>query len=112
LYRGYDTETLDPIEVDQRTAGFSYIQPEVALVFDNSMFGWTGPIVGRRYRLQVSRSIGSLAFTEALIDFRNYMNWNRKVVLATRMVGLTRFGDEAGRFGLFWGGPYYIRGYD
>ncbi|HEX6134649.1 MAG TPA: BamA/TamA family outer membrane protein [Longimicrobiales bacterium] len=112
LYRGFDASTFEPIEIDQKMAGFSYVQPELAMVFDNSVFGWTGPIVGRRYRLQVSRTLGSLQFTEALFDFRNYANWKQKVVLATRFVGLTRVGDQSERFGLYWGGPYYIRGYD
>jgi outer membrane protein assembly factor BamA len=112
LYRGYDVMTYEPIEIDQQTAGFSYAQPEIALVFDNSLFGWTGPIVGRRYRLQLSRAIGDIAFNEALVDFRNYTNWKQNLVFATRFVALSRFGGEAERFGLFWGGPYYIRGYD
>lgn len=112
LYRGYDTSTLEPIEVDQQMSGFSYAQPELALVFDNSLFGWTGPIVGRRYRLQVSRAVGDLAFNEALLDFRNYTNVKQRIVLAARVVALTRFGGDAERFGLFWGSPYYIRGYD
>ena len=112
LYRGFDALTFQPIEIDQSSAGFSYAQPEVAMVFDNSLFGWTGPVVGRRYRIQLSRTFGGIAFNEALVDFRNYMNWKQKVVLATRFVGLTRFGGESERFGLFWGGPYYIRGYD
>src|SRR5690606_25357808 len=112
LYRGVDAQSFEPIEIDQNTSGFKYLQPELAMVFDNSLFGWTGPIVGRRYRLQLSRTVGDIAFTEALIDFRNYMNWKQKVVFATRLVGLTRFGREAERFALYWGGPYYIRGYD
>jgi hypothetical protein len=112
LYRGYDTSTLEPIEVDRQMSGFSYAQPELALVFDNSLFGWTGPIVGRRYRLQVSRAVGDLAFNEALLDFRNYTNVKQRVVLAARVVALTRFGGDAERFALFWGSPYYIRGYD
>lgn len=112
LYRGYDLATYEPVEIDQRYDGFGYFQPEVALVFDNSLMGWTGPIYGRRYRAQLSRTIGDLNFTEALLDFRNYTNWKQRVVLATRLVGLTRLGAEADRFGLYWGGPYYIRGYD
>ena len=32
----------------------------VALVYDNSYFGATGPLLGQRYRLEVSPSIGSL----------------------------------------------------
>ena len=112
LYRGYDVQTFKPIEIDQSSAGFSYAQPEVAMVFDNSLFGWTGPVVGRRYRIQLSRTLGDIRFNEALVDFRNYMNWKQKVVFATRFVGLSRFGGQAERFGLFWGSPYYIRGYD
>jgi outer membrane protein assembly factor BamA len=88
------------------------VQPELALVFDNSLFGWTGPLVGRRYRIQLSRTVGDIRFTEALVDFRNYMNWKQKVVFATRLVGLSRFGGQAERFSLYWGSPYYIRGYN
>src|SRR5690606_30878566 len=56
LYRGVDAQSFEPIEIDQNTSGFKYLQPELAMVFDNSLFGWTGPIVGRRYRLQLSRT--------------------------------------------------------
>jgi hypothetical protein len=112
LFRGYDAVTYEPLEIDQRIDGFRYVQPRIATVFDNSVFGWTGPVYGRRYRAQLSRTFGDLQFNEALLDFRNYVNWKRRVVLATRVIGLTRFGGEAERFGLFWGGPYYVRGYD
>jgi outer membrane protein assembly factor BamA len=112
LYRGVDLETYEPVEVDQDNGGFSYVQPQAALVFDNTLFGWTGPIVGRRYRLQISRTLGGLGFTEGLIDFRNYVNFRQKIVLATRLTGLSRSGSDSERFALFWGGPYFIRGYD
>jgi hypothetical protein len=112
LFRGFDAQTFEPVEIDQKISGFSYMQPQIAMVFDNSLFGWTGPIYGRRYRAQVGRTFGDIAFNEAMLDFRNYTNWRQKVVLATRLVGLSRFGGQAERFGLFWGGPYYIRGYD
>jgi hypothetical protein len=112
LYRGYDRLTREPLQKDERLGSLGYIQPLVALVFDNSLFGWTGPVYGRRYRLQLSRTLGDLTFTEALVDFRNYWNHKQKVVLASRLVGLTRFGGDADRFALFWGGPYYVRGYD
>jgi len=112
LYRGFDALTFEPVEIDQETAGFYYAQPQVAMVFDNSLSGWTGPIIGRRYRLQLSRALGDIAYNEALVDFRNYANYKQKLVLATRVVALSRFGTGAERFALFWGGPYYIRGYD
>ena len=112
LYRGYDVYTSEPIERDERLSGLGYVQPEVALVFDNSYFGWTGPVGGRRWRAQLSHTYGDINFAEALVDFRNYWNYRQKLVLAGRLVGLSRFGQQADRFGLFWGGPYYLRGYD
>jgi Tol biopolymer transport system component len=112
LYRGYDRASFEPIQHDERIGSLSYLQPQAALVFDNSLFGWTGPIYGRRYRLQLSRTLGDLTFTEALVDFRHYWNVKQTVVLAARAVGLTRFGGDADRFSLYWGGPYFLRGYD
>jgi outer membrane protein assembly factor BamA len=112
LYRGYDLYSGEPVEKDEKLTGLGYVQPEVALVFDNSYFGWTGPVGGRRWRAQFSHTYGDINFAEALLDFRNYWNYRQKLVLAGRLVGLSRFGVEADRFGLFWGGPYYLRGYD
>ena len=112
LYRGYDLYSGEPVEKDERLSGLGYVQPEVALVFDNSYFGWTGPLGGRRYRAQLGHTYGDINFAEALLDFRNYWNYRQKLVLAGRLVALSRFGQEADRFGLYWGGPYYVRGYD
>jgi len=112
LYRGIDRATGDVVREDERLGGFAYMQPLVALVFDNSLHGWTGPVYGRRYRLQLSRTFGELRFTELLADVRNYWNVEQKVILASRLVGLMRSGADADRFALFWGGPYYLRGYD
>ena len=81
-------------------------------MFDNSLFGWTGPIDGRRYRLQLSRPMGDFQFTEALVDFRNYLNYKQAIVLATRFTALSRKGPDADRFLLYWGGPYFVRAYD
>ncbi|MCI0433364.1 MAG: BamA/TamA family outer membrane protein [Gemmatimonadetes bacterium] len=112
LYRGYDRITGEPLEEDLRIGSLGYVQPMAALVFDNSMFGWTGPVYGRRYRLQLSRTLGDLTFTEALVDVRNYWNVKQRAVIAARLVGLSRFGGDADRFSLYWGGPYFLRGYD
>jgi hypothetical protein len=112
LYRGRYVRTGEPLNHSERISDLGYLQPMAAVVFDNSVFGWTGPIYGRRYRAQYSRTIGNLGFTEGLLDFRNYWNWKQTVVLATRFTGLTRFGGDSERFGVYWGGPYYIRGYD
>ncbi|MGH8436394.1 MAG: BamA/TamA family outer membrane protein, partial [Pseudomonas sp.] len=112
LYRGHYLRTGDPLDHSRRIDNLSYLQPSAALVFDNSQFGWTGPIQGRRYRAQVSRTLGSFALTEGLLDLRNYWNYKHHFVLATRLTGLARSGADARRFGVYWGGPYHIRGYD
>jgi outer membrane protein assembly factor BamA len=112
LYRGHTLRNGEPVDHSVRVNDISFLQPMAALVFDNSLFGWTGPIYGRRYRLQMSRTIGNFGFTEGLLDFRNYMNYKQSVVFATRFTALTRFGRDADRFAVYWGGPYYVRGYD
>lgn len=112
VYRGRTLRTSEPFQVSDRIDDLSYIQPMTALVFDNTLFGWTGPVFGRRYRLQLSRTLGNFEFTEGMLDFRNYVNWQQKIVLATRFMSLTRYGTDADRFGVYWGGPYYVRGYD
>ena len=112
LYFGYDRQTGEPLDQDRSLDALGYVQPMAALVFDNSLFGWTGPIYGRRYRLQLSQTVGGLHFTEGLVDLRNYWNIARRVVFAGRVLGLARHGPDSDRFPLFWGGPYFLRGYD
>ena len=112
LYRGYYPQTGEALDHNARLEQLAYWQPSAALVFDNSLFGWTGPITGRRYRLSVSRPMGDFEFTEGLLDFRNYINFKQSIVFATRLTALSRNGSDADRFLLYWGGPYFIRGYD
>lgn len=112
IYRGYFLRTQENLNRTEHLQRVKYAEPMAALVFDNSLFGWTGPIDGRRYRLQVSRPLGDFAFNEALADFRNYANYRNAIVLATRVMALTRGGRDSDRFLQYWGGPYFVRGYD
>jgi hypothetical protein len=112
LYRGYYRESGAVLDIDRRVGDLAYAQPMAALVFDNTRFGWTGPVTGRRYRLQFARSYGDLSFDELLVDVRNYMSYRRDFVFATRLIGLARMGGNAEQFRNYWGGPYFLRGYD
>lgn len=112
LYRGVNMSRGEALNETVKEGSYKYLQPSAALVFDNSLFGWTGPIAGRRYRIEASRVLGDFRFAEGLVDFRNYLNYKQKVVLATRLLSLTRLGEQADIFRLFWGGPYFLRGYD
>jgi len=112
LLRGVFRESGRPVRRDDRIGDVVFYEPSAALVFDNVIFGWTGPVMGRRYRIQLSRTLGDYAYDELFLDLRNYWNLDQALVLAGRFVALVRNGPDADRFSLYWGGPYFIRGYD
>ncbi len=65
-----------------------------ALVYDNSLFGGTGPILGQRYRLDASPRFGDLNYTNILIDIRKYVMPTRPVTLAARVLHFGRYGND------------------
>jgi outer membrane protein assembly factor BamA len=85
-----------------------------ALVYDNSFFGATGPILGSRWRIEADPTFGSLRFVTALADFRKYIVPARPFTLAARVMHVGRYGRDAeGRiYPLFIGYPGLVRGYD
>jgi hypothetical protein len=83
-----------------------------ALVYDNSIFGATGPILGQRYRLEASPTVGSLDYLGLLGDFRRYFMPARPFTLATRVLHFGRYGaggEDQRLQPLFLG--YSVRGY-
>jgi hypothetical protein len=86
-----------------------------ALVYDNSFFGATGPILGQRYRLEVSPTVGSLSFVSALADYRRYFFLPaRPFTLATRLLHYGRYGsggEDPRLQPLFLGYSGLVRGY-
>jgi Tol biopolymer transport system component len=99
-----------------------------ALVYDNTVFGGTGPILGQRYRLEVSPQLGDLNFYTVLADFRKYLLPVSPITLAGRVIHFGRYGaDSEARWGpeapeeyqgsliltpLYLGYPTLIRGYN
>ncbi len=86
-----------------------------ALVYDNTVFGGTGPILGQRYRLEVSPRIGDLNYLNGLIDFRRYFMPVRPTTFAFRGLGFGRFGSDAEDdilSDLYLGYPSLMRGYN
>src|SRR5213592_101454 len=84
-----------------------------ALVFDNSFYGATSPILGSRWRLEVDPTFGSLTFVTALADFRKYVMPVRPFTLAGRILHIGRYGNDGERlYPLFIGYPSLVRGYD
>ena len=86
-----------------------------ALVYDNSIMGATDPVLGSRYRLQISPNVGSLAWFDVLADYRKYFLPVRPFTLAFRMLHYGRYGGGAEDYRLsplYLGYPGLVRGYD
>ena len=90
-------------------------EASAALVYDTATFGATSPILGRRYRLEVSPTVGSVNYTGVLADVRQYVMPIRPYTLAGRVIHYGRYGgggDDLRFFPLFLGYPELVRGYD
>jgi hypothetical protein len=74
--------------------GASYLQPSVALVYDNSVSLWTGPLFGRRSRFEYAPAFGTWRFHQFLGDHRRYDRLFGPFVLATRALFFGRFGRD------------------
>lgn len=86
-----------------------------ALVYDNSLFGWTGPVLGQRYRIEASPTFGTLNMVNVLADYRRYVMPVRPFTLAGRLMHYGRYGSgaEDQRLSkLYLGYPTILRGYD
>ncbi|MDH3216565.1 MAG: BamA/TamA family outer membrane protein [Candidatus Krumholzibacteria bacterium] len=87
----------------------------VAFVYDFSVYGATTPIVGERYRLELSPVLGSLDYLAVLGDYRRYFLPLRPFTIALRGLHYGRYGGdgESDRLAsLFVGYQSLLRGYD
>ncbi len=86
-----------------------------AIVFDNSYYGATGPLLGSRYRLEVSPVVGNLNWINVLADYRQYFMPVRPFTIAFRALHFGRYGKSADDGRLtpeYLGYPGLVRGYD
>jgi hypothetical protein len=86
-----------------------------ALVYDNSLFGATSPVLGQRYRFDFSPFIGSIDFFTLTADFRRYMIPLRPFTLAFRLMHFGRYGsgaEDPRLYPLFIGYETFVRGYN
>jgi Tol biopolymer transport system component len=88
-----------------------YVQPSVALVFDNSISLYVGPYLGRRSRLEYAPAFGQVRFHQILVDYRRYDRLLGPFVLATRSMFFGRFGRDDDRFRVSISNPDFLRGY-
>ncbi|MBK8230487.1 MAG: PD40 domain-containing protein [Candidatus Eisenbacteria bacterium] len=92
------------------TSTYYYLEPGFALVQDNTLYGYTGPISGGRRRLSIEAGVGDLSFQTYLADVRRYVNFRHQYAIAYRAVGAISTGRDPQRFQI--GGPYTLRGYE
>ena len=94
-------------------ASANTISPSVAWVTDNTLFGFTGPITGKRVRLEVEPSFGTWQWTQYTVDARSYLpilfNY---VTFATRFTSSLSVGRDEARFPKWIGRPDFVRGYN
>ncbi|MFN2604144.1 MAG: hypothetical protein ABR582_15500 [Gemmatimonadaceae bacterium] len=105
--------TSPQIETVQSAPALNFLSPSVAYVSDNALMGITGPIMGRRYRFQVTPSVGNLRWTEFLADYRRYdaIVFNT-LTFATRFLTSAAVGRDEEAFPKYVGRPEFVRGYD
>ncbi len=92
----------------------SIAEGRVALVDDSSYFGATSPIFGRRYRIELGQSLGTLRFNSLIVDVRQYLMPVRPVTLGFRGLHYGRYGRDAEHdllVPLFIGYPEMVHGY-
>ena len=88
----------------------TYVQPSLAHIHDNTLFGYVGPFAGTRSRFSIAPAIGSWQFISGLADYRRYI-FVRPLTLAFRGLVMGRYGRDADRFPIFLGSTELIRGY-
>ena len=97
----------------RKDASLNYVDAQLAFVSDNTLFGYTGPIFGRRYRFQVSPVLGSYQWIEYTADYRRYdpiiFNF---LTVATRAYANISVGRDETAFPKYIARPDFVRGYD
>lgn len=91
-------------------------QASSAYVVDYSQFGLTSPVLGGRYRLQLTGRAGSEVFATTLADFRRYF-YMRPFTFALQGLHIGNYGAETGDLFAdeYLGFPYsqgFVRGYN
>jgi hypothetical protein len=90
-------------------------EASAALVYDSSIFGATGPVLGQRYRFELTQMAGSLLYSGVLADYRRYFLPARPFTIAVRALHYGRYGrdgEDERLSPLFIGYPGLVRGYE
>jgi Tol biopolymer transport system component len=96
-------------------SSLNMVEGTAAVVYDNSIFGGTSPVLGQRYRVEVDPVVGDLQYVGVLGDYRRYIKLAGPLTLAGRGLHFGRYGRDSDTDRiqpLFLGYPWLVRGYD
>jgi hypothetical protein len=122
--REVQTVAFDPntgqflFEDTERLEGFPSLylaNVGAALVRDRAAFGAVSPVLGQRFRFEVTPTFGDLKMTTTTLDFRQYAMPVRPVTFAGRALHVGRYGsgsEDPRLFPLYLGYSTLVRGYD
>jgi Tol biopolymer transport system component len=85
-----------------------------ALVGDTTAFGPTGPLLGSRFRVELTPAVGDMVYTSVLADYRRYVMPARPYTLAMRVLHSGRYGSDghdARLLPAFLGSRSFVRGH-
>lgn len=115
----YDGYTGAFIQRDKEDLGglpsLRLARTSAAIVRDSAAMGAVSPVVGQRFRFELSPTFGDLNMNVASLDFRHYVMPVRPLTLAVRGLHLGRYGsggEDSRLYPLFLGYPSLVRGYD
>ncbi len=103
--------TQEPTLTQRSLGNDNYLQPSLALVYDNSLGGYVGPFLGRRSRFEIAPTFGGWNYMQYTADMRRYDKVIGPFIFATRGLFFGRTGQDADRFTLYLGVPDLLRGY-
>jgi Tol biopolymer transport system component len=100
--------------IDDVPNALNLFETSVALVGDNSFFGFTSPVRGTRYRAEIRNTAGNLNFQTLTLDYRRYFNPDRNLTIGVRATHRGRYGSDIHDSLLqpfFLGWETFVRGY-
>jgi Tol biopolymer transport system component len=103
------------VEELPRPSALNLGEAGTALVYDTSIMGATGPILGQRFRLEYTQVAGSVLYSGALADVRTYFMPARPFTIALRGLHYGRYGrdgEDERLVPLYVGYPGLVRGYE
>lgn len=105
-YWGYDVYGRPFYNESESLPGIKSFTVQTDFVKDNTLWGYTGPINGSRYKIDIEHSpkmsSSDLTYTTAEIDYRKYFRFGHSYNFVTRIGMGGSFGDDPRMF--FLGG--------